>query len=121
MHILRKDYMIFGRIMAYVGSEHGLVGHGVITKVFVTADVVAILTQATGGSMLVGSISISSSTCVFANIGHRTRVVAEARQASSSAAPFSLWDSRSRWLRLVSLCSLLWRLISRLEGAWATK
>ncbi|CAE7179171.1 unnamed protein product [Rhizoctonia solani] len=49
-----NDYMIFGRIMAYVGSEHGLVGHEFITKVFVAADVVAILTQASGGSMLSG-------------------------------------------------------------------
>ncbi|CAE6462303.1 unnamed protein product [Rhizoctonia solani] len=49
-----NDYMIFGRIMAYVGSEYGLVGHEFITKVFVAADVVAILTQASGGSMLSG-------------------------------------------------------------------
>ncbi|KEP54383.1 intermediate peptidase [Rhizoctonia solani 123E] len=49
-----NNYMIFGRIMAYVGSEYGLVGHELITKVFVTADVVAILTQASGGSMLSG-------------------------------------------------------------------
>ncbi|KAJ1310197.1 hypothetical protein OPQ81_006941 [Rhizoctonia solani] len=49
-----NDYMIFGRIMAYVGSEYGLVGHEFITKVFVGADIVAILTQASGGSMLSG-------------------------------------------------------------------
>lgn len=47
------DYMIFGRIMAFVGSEYGIVGHALITKLFVGADVVAILTQASGGSMLV--------------------------------------------------------------------
>ncbi|KAG8715688.1 Mitochondrial intermediate peptidase [Ceratobasidium sp. 423] len=50
-----NNYMIFGRIMAYVGSEYGLVGHEFITKVFVAADVVAILTQASGGSMLSGN------------------------------------------------------------------
>ncbi|CAE6432541.1 unnamed protein product [Rhizoctonia solani] len=49
-----NDYMVFGRIMAYVGSEYGLVGHEFITKVFVGADVLAILTQASGGSMLSG-------------------------------------------------------------------
>ncbi|CAE6468595.1 unnamed protein product [Rhizoctonia solani] len=49
-----NNYMIFGRIMAYVGPEYGLVGHEFITKVFVGADIVAILTQASGGSMLSG-------------------------------------------------------------------
>ncbi|KAF8710521.1 Intermediate peptidase, partial [Rhizoctonia solani] len=49
-----NSYMIFGRIMAYVGPEYGLVGHEFITKVFVGADIVAILTQASGGSMLSG-------------------------------------------------------------------
>jgi hypothetical protein len=39
--------------MAYVGSEYGIVGHNLITKIFVGADIVAILTQASGGSMLV--------------------------------------------------------------------
>ena len=61
--------MIFGRIMAYVGSEHGLVGHGIITKVFVAADVGAILTQATGGSMLVSYTGISPSTCSLLTFG----------------------------------------------------
>jgi hypothetical protein len=54
--------MIFGRIMAYVGSEYGLVGHNIITKVFVGADIVAILTQATGGSMLVSSTQTTFSS-----------------------------------------------------------
>lgn len=48
--------MIFGRIMAYVGSEYGLVGHNIITKVFVVADIIAILTQAGGASMLVSCV-----------------------------------------------------------------
>ncbi|QRV86327.1 RTA1-like protein [Ceratobasidium sp. AG-Ba] len=55
-----NDYMIFGRIMAYVGSEHGLVGHNLITKIFVGADIAAILTQATGGSILSGNGGIST-------------------------------------------------------------
>ncbi|KAG9099444.1 hypothetical protein FS749_001251 [Ceratobasidium sp. UAMH 11750] len=49
-----NEYMIFGRIMAYVGSEHGLVRPTIITKLFVGADILTILTQAAGGSMLNG-------------------------------------------------------------------
>ncbi|KAF8605084.1 RTA1-domain-containing protein [Ceratobasidium sp. AG-I] len=49
-----NEYMIFGRMMAFVGSEHGLIRPSIITKLFVGADVIAILTQAAGGSMLNG-------------------------------------------------------------------
>lgn len=45
--------MIIGRIMSYVGKEYGYINHTKITKIFVAADVCAILTQASGGSMLV--------------------------------------------------------------------
>ncbi|QRV91014.1 RTA1-like protein [Ceratobasidium sp. AG-Ba] len=49
-----NEYMIFGRIMGYVGSEHGIIPPTIITKLFVILDVVTILAQATGGSMLNG-------------------------------------------------------------------
>ncbi|KAG8739637.1 hypothetical protein FRC10_005373 [Ceratobasidium sp. 414] len=50
-----NEYMIFGRIMAYVGSEHGFIRPTIITKLFVGADVLTIFTQAAGGSMLNGN------------------------------------------------------------------
>ncbi|KAG8701333.1 hypothetical protein FRC09_005428 [Ceratobasidium sp. 395] len=49
-----NEYMIFGRIMAYVGSEHGLIRPTIITKLFVGVDVLTIFTQAAGGSMMNG-------------------------------------------------------------------
>ncbi|QRW05105.1 RTA1-like protein [Ceratobasidium sp. AG-Ba] len=49
-----NEYMIFGRVMGYVGSEHGIIRPTIITKFFVILDVVTILAQATGGSMLNG-------------------------------------------------------------------
>jgi len=55
-----QDYMIIGRLMAYVAPQYGLVGHGWITKLFVGADILAILTQASGGSMLSGRGSLSA-------------------------------------------------------------
>ncbi|KAG8955682.1 hypothetical protein FRC04_007673 [Tulasnella sp. 424] len=50
-----QDYMIIGRIMSYVGKEYGYINHTRITKIFVGADIAAILTQASGGSMLSGN------------------------------------------------------------------
>lgn len=50
--------MIFGRIMAYVGSEHGLIRPSIITKLFVGADIIAIIAQAAGGSMLVRQLIV---------------------------------------------------------------
>lgn len=39
--------------MAYVGSQYGIIDHNKITKIFVGADVLAIITQSGGGAMLV--------------------------------------------------------------------
>lgn len=50
-----QDYMIIGRVMAYVGSQYGVINHNKITKIFVGADVLAIITQAGGGAMLAGA------------------------------------------------------------------
>ena len=58
----RIDYMIVGRIMAYVGGEYSFIKHTWITKIFVGIDLFAILTQAGGGAMLVRYRS-SLSTC----------------------------------------------------------
>lgn len=49
------DYMIIGRVMSYVGKEYGYINHTKITKIFVGADVFAILTQSSGGALLVRS------------------------------------------------------------------
>lgn len=45
--------MIVGRMMSYIGNEYSFISHSKITKIFVLADVLAILTQAMGASMLV--------------------------------------------------------------------
>ncbi|KAG9048034.1 hypothetical protein FS837_000922 [Tulasnella sp. UAMH 9824] len=50
-----QDYMIIGRVMAYVGSQYGIIDHNKITKIFVGADVLAIITQSGGGAMLAGA------------------------------------------------------------------
>lgn len=47
-----QDYMIIGRVMSYVGKEYGYINHTKITKIFVGADVFAILTQSSGGALL---------------------------------------------------------------------
>lgn len=47
-----QDYMIVGRVMSYVGKEYGYINHTKITKIFVGADVFAILTQSSGGALL---------------------------------------------------------------------
>ncbi|KAG8955686.1 hypothetical protein FRC04_007677 [Tulasnella sp. 424] len=53
--IAAQDYMIIGRVMSFVGKEYGYINHTKITKIFVGADIFAILTQAGGGSMLAGA------------------------------------------------------------------
>ena len=50
---LRTDYMIVGRIMSYVGPGYSFISHSKLTKIFVVADVIAILTQSGGGAMMV--------------------------------------------------------------------
>lgn len=45
-------YMIVGRMMAYVGPGHALIGHSLITKLFVTSDILSIVTQSGGGALL---------------------------------------------------------------------
>ncbi|KAG8924407.1 hypothetical protein FRC00_005177 [Tulasnella sp. 408] len=50
-----NDYMIIGRVMSFVGSEYGLINHNKITKIFVGADVLEILTQAGGAALLAGA------------------------------------------------------------------
>lgn len=47
--------------MAYVGSQYGIIDHNKITKIFVGADVLAIITQSGGGAMLVRLPSSSRS------------------------------------------------------------
>ncbi|KAG8704770.1 hypothetical protein FRC08_002044 [Ceratobasidium sp. 394] len=49
---MASEYMIFGRIMAYVGSEHSLIRPIVITKVFVGASLLTIFTQVAGGALI---------------------------------------------------------------------
>lgn len=44
--------------MSFVGSEYGLINHNKITKIFVGADVLEILTQAGGAALLVGFVRI---------------------------------------------------------------
>ncbi|PVF93987.1 RTA1-domain-containing protein [Serendipita vermifera] len=46
-----QDYMIVGRMMAYVGPEASPISHTIITKLFVFLDIVCVLTQ-TGGISL---------------------------------------------------------------------
>jgi len=50
-----QEYMIVGRIMAFVGSEYGIVRHTKITKIFVASDLFSILTQGGGGAILSGA------------------------------------------------------------------
>ncbi|KAG8896232.1 hypothetical protein FRB99_008993 [Tulasnella sp. 403] len=50
-----QDYMIVGRMISYIGNEFSVVSHSKITKIFVGADIFAILTQAGGGAMLAGA------------------------------------------------------------------
>ncbi|CUA72432.1 mitochondrial intermediate peptidase [Rhizoctonia solani] len=103
-----NNYMIFGRIMAYVGSEYGLVGHEFITKVFVAADVVAILTQASGGSML------SSDNFSSVKIGRTILIVGLAFQVVSFgifmfiALAFDLKTRRSLGGKMNPIRPLIW-------------
>ncbi|KAG8687598.1 hypothetical protein FRC09_013400 [Ceratobasidium sp. 395] len=104
-----NDYMIFGRIMAYVGSEHGIVRHGLITKIFVGADVVAILTQATGGSMLSGNGGIST-----IKLGRAILIVGLALQVISFgifmfiAVTFDVKTRRSLGDKMNTIRPLIW-------------
>ncbi|KAG8739911.1 hypothetical protein FRC12_016172 [Ceratobasidium sp. 428] len=104
-----SDYMIFGRIMAYVGSEHGIVKHGLITKIFVGADVVAILTQATGGSMLSGNGGIST-----IKLGRAILIVGLALQVISFgvfmfiAVTFDVKTRRSLGDKMNTIRPLIW-------------
>ncbi|KAG8735007.1 hypothetical protein FRC12_018262 [Ceratobasidium sp. 428] len=104
-----NDYMIFGRIMAYVGSEHGIVRHGLITKIFVGADVVAILTQATGGSMLSGNGGIST-----IKLGRAILIVGLALQVISFgvfmfiAVTFDVKTRRSLGNKMNTIRPLIW-------------
>ncbi|KAF8610654.1 RTA1-domain-containing protein [Ceratobasidium sp. AG-I] len=104
-----NDYMIFGRIMAFVGSEHGIVGHGLITKLFVGADVVAILTQASGGSMLSGNGSIST-----IKLGRTILIVGLALQVISFGifmfivVTFDVKTRRSLGDRMSTIRPLIW-------------
>lgn len=64
-----QDYMIIGRVMSFVGKEYGYINHTKITKIFVGADIFAILTQAGGGSMLVRARpSACSPPCLTAHM-----------------------------------------------------
>ncbi|KAG8894389.1 hypothetical protein FRC01_013001, partial [Tulasnella sp. 417] len=47
--------MIIGRVMSFVGAEYGLINHNKITKIFVGADILEILTQAGGAALLAGA------------------------------------------------------------------
>lgn len=50
-----QDYMIVGRMMAYVGPESTFISHSIITKLFVIIDVICVMSQAGGAAMLSGS------------------------------------------------------------------
>ncbi|KZV91327.1 hypothetical protein EXIGLDRAFT_648310 [Exidia glandulosa HHB12029] len=52
--IAAQNYMLVGRMMSYLGKEHSIVSHTLITKIFVLCDIVSILTQAVSASMLNG-------------------------------------------------------------------
>ncbi|KAG9011448.1 hypothetical protein FRB90_007261 [Tulasnella sp. 427] len=54
-----QDYMIIGRVMSFVGKEYGYIDHNKITKIFVGADIFAILTQGGGGAMLFAEIKFT--------------------------------------------------------------
>ncbi|KDQ20012.1 hypothetical protein BOTBODRAFT_152619 [Botryobasidium botryosum FD-172 SS1] len=51
-------YMIVGRMISYVGPGYSIVKHSLLTKIFVTCDIISILTQSGGGSMLSGQGNI---------------------------------------------------------------
>ncbi|KDQ20013.1 hypothetical protein BOTBODRAFT_384220 [Botryobasidium botryosum FD-172 SS1] len=45
-------YMVVGRMISFVGPGHSIIKHSLLTKIFVACDIVSILTQSGGGSML---------------------------------------------------------------------
>jgi hypothetical protein len=51
--MITSDYMIVGRIISYVAPNLALIRDTWITKVFVGADVISILTQVVGIVVLV--------------------------------------------------------------------
>lgn len=50
-----QDYMIVGRMMSFVGPESSVISHTVITKLFVIIDIICVITQGAGTSILSGS------------------------------------------------------------------
>ncbi|KAG9048035.1 hypothetical protein FS837_000923 [Tulasnella sp. UAMH 9824] len=50
-----NDALALGSVMSFVGSEYGLINHNKITKIFVGADILEILTQAGGAALLAGA------------------------------------------------------------------
>lgn len=51
-----SHYTSFGRLMAYVGEEHSQISAKRVTAVFVTFDIISLLTQGTfSASILLGS------------------------------------------------------------------
>ncbi|KAG8801681.1 hypothetical protein FRC18_007740, partial [Serendipita sp. 400] len=53
--VAAQCYMIVGRMMSYVGPESTFISHTVITKLFVILDIVCVLTQSVGVTVLSGS------------------------------------------------------------------
>ncbi|KDQ19383.1 hypothetical protein BOTBODRAFT_437837 [Botryobasidium botryosum FD-172 SS1] len=51
---LSPGCMIVGRMISYVGPGYSIVKHSLLTKIFVTCDIISILTQSGGGFMLSG-------------------------------------------------------------------
>jgi hypothetical protein len=47
-----QDYMIVGRMMSFVGPSSSVISHRVITKLFVFLDIVCVITQAGGITIL---------------------------------------------------------------------
>jgi hypothetical protein len=47
-----QDYMIVGRMISFVGPDSSFISHRMITKLFVFVDIVCVITQATGITIL---------------------------------------------------------------------
>ncbi|KAG8979109.1 hypothetical protein FRC05_009319 [Tulasnella sp. 425] len=50
--LVGQCYIIIERMMAYVGKEYGFTDHNEITRIFLGADIIAIVIQAIGSSVL---------------------------------------------------------------------
>ncbi|KAG8902568.1 hypothetical protein FRC01_009540 [Tulasnella sp. 417] len=50
--LVAQGYIVVERMMSFVGKEYGFTDHNEITRIFLGADVVAILMQAIGSSLL---------------------------------------------------------------------